>query len=436
MTKGQKSSIEKSRSNKSNSIGLQIGSLLSNPKAWSILLCLTFAGSIAYQQFADPVRYFERGMRAIKENDKGLLQSAVNSLAGNKEFQLHHKFLQAKLAMLEGDLPNAMMLASGARQHPDLSLEAGVLAGEAAYKLGAAGNAKLFWEEALRVDGEYIPAHQWMGVLYYDLGAMDKAMVHLQAVSRLSPSDYRPDRLMGLMNRDYERPEIAIPHYQESLRRAPQQPDANEVRMEMAECHLKLREYEVALKVLDQCAESSKKLLLRARCLLNVGLLDEARQLAKSLLNIQDTQRVEALQLNAEIALADSNSEQAANLLRKAIEADPYNHSVRTQLAQVLGRLGQTEASREQTEQAKQLQEVWQKFSDLQIEAIDRPTDFEIRFEIGQLASKLGKPQLAEVWFKAALAINPGMRAAADALREMAYQNQPLVEPSSAPTAP
>jgi tetratricopeptide (TPR) repeat protein len=393
---------------------------LINPKLLALLLILAFVGSIAYQQFSDPSRYYQRGLAAIKQNDRQKLLSAAQSLEGNKEFEYHQWFLQAKLALIDGDTPQALKLADQARQHPDLSLEAGVLAGEAAYRLGAPGNAKLYWEEALRIDGQYVPAHQWMGILYYDLGAMDTAMLHLQAVSRLSPEDHRPDRLMGLMNRDYERPEIAIPHYQESLKRSPEQPDANAIRLEMAECHLKLREYDAALKVLDECKDSSKRSLLRARCLMNTGMLDEARQIASSLKDVRGPEQVESLQLSAEISLADSNPQSAAALLREATEVDPYNHSVRTQLAQVLGRLGETEASKEQTDKAKQLQEVWQRFSDLQVDAIDRPTDAEIRFEIGQLAGRLGKPLLAEVWYKAALAINPAMRQAADALRELA----------------
>jgi tetratricopeptide (TPR) repeat protein len=403
----------------------RLGSLFRNPVAWSMLLFLTLLGSISYQHFSDPHRYFERGMRAVKQNNRTELASAAQALTGHADYELHQKFLQAQLAKLDGDLPTAMSLADQAKRHPDLTLEACVLAGEAAYSLGAAGNAKLYWEEALRIDGEYVPAHQWMGVLYYDLGAMDTAMLHLQAVSRLSPADHRPDRLMGLMNRDYERPEIAIPHYLETLRRSPEQPGANEVRMEMAECHLKLRQYEIALQVLEQCADSPKKSLLRARCLLNTGFLDDARQLAKSLLEVQGDQRVEALQLNAEIALADADSQSAADLLRSAIDADPNNHSVRTQLAQVLGRLGQVEAANEQTEKAKQLQGLWQRFSDLQVDAIDRPTDASIRYQIAVLAAKLGKPQLAEVWYKAALAINPNMREAAEGLRALTTAREP-----------
>ena len=251
---------------------------------------------------------------------------------------------------------------------------------------------------------------------------MDRAIVHLNIVSHLAPTDPRPDRLMGLMNRDYERPESAVPHYKESLKRAPKQRDADEVRLEMAECQIKLREFAEALETLEKCVETTRKKVLSARCLLNLGSLDEARIVANKMLT-GDSSRVDVLQINAEIALADGSMKVAAELLQRATEVDPYNHGIRTQYAQVLGRLGQTENAKQQTERAEQLQGLWQRFSDLQIDAINRATDAPVRYEIGSLAKQLGKPELAISWFKAALAIDPSLRSAADALTEMVSQS-------------
>ncbi len=152
--------------------------------------------------------------------------------------------------------------------------------------------------------------------------------------------------------------------------------------------------------------------------MLNLGSLDEARLIAGSML-ASERSRLDVLQINAEIALADGKLPLAAELLQAATEVDPYNHGIRTQLAQVLGRLGQAEGAKKQTERAEQLQGLWQRFSDLQIEAINRSTDAPVRYEIGSLAKQLGKPKLAESWFKAALAIDPALRSAADALSEM-----------------
>jgi tetratricopeptide (TPR) repeat protein len=397
---------------------------LTDPHCWVAVLLLTFLTTAYLQYHFDPWRQYQLGLRSLEKNDLAVVQKVANSLARDPAYLSHCLYLSAALAMREGDINTALERAVAAKENPDLLIEANVLAGEAAYKIGAAGNAKLFWEEALRADPECITAHRWLGVLYYDVGAMDRAILHLNIVSRLAPTDPRPDRLMGLMNRDYERPESAIPHYQESLRRSPKQRDADDVRLEMAECQIKLREFAEALKTMENCVETSRKKVLSARCLLNLGSLEEARLVANKMLT-SDNSRVDVLQINGEIALADGNMKLAVELLQRATEVDPYNHGIRTQYAQVLGRLGQIESAKQQTERAEQLQGLWQRFSDLQIDAINRATDAPLRYEIGSLARQLGKPELAISWFKAALAIDPTLRSAADALAEMVSQNSP-----------
>ena len=395
---------------------------LTDPRWLVVALLLTMVTTAYLQYLYDPWRQFQLGLKALEKNDLATVQTVARSLERDPACLSHCLYLSAALAMREGDINTALERAEAAKENPDLLIEANVLAGEAAYKMGAAGNAKLYWEEALRADPECITAHRWLGVLYYDVGAMDRAILHFKVVSRLAPTDPRPDRLMGLMNRDYERPETAIPHYKESLRRSPKQRDADDVRLEMAECQIKLREFAEALKTLENCVESSRKKVLSARCLLNLGSLDEARLVANKMLT-GDNSRVEVLQINAEIALADGNMKVAAELLQRATEVDPYNHGIRTQYAQVLGRLGQTDNAKQQTERAEQLQGLWQRFSDLQIDAINHATDAPLRFEIGALARQLGKPELAISWFKAALAIDPSLRSAADALTEMVSQS-------------
>lgn len=393
---------------------------LTDPRWLAAVLLVLLPATLFVQNYLDPWRQYQLGLRALEDNDLTAVARAAESLDGSPAYRSHQQYLAAALALRSGEVQTALEGAMAASENPDLALEANVLAGEAAYQIGAVGNAKLHWEEALRNDPEYVPAHQWLGVMYYDLGAMDSAILHLSTVARLAPDDARPDRLMGLMNRDYERPEVAIPHYEESLRRAPNQPSVNEIRLEMAECQIKLREFKAALTTLGKCKPSPEKGVLSARCMLNLGELEEARHIAIELINGPNSKSslFDALQINAEIALADGKMDDAVDLLQKATDVDPFDHGARTQLAQVLGRSGRTEAAREQTARAEELQKLWQRFSDLQIDAINRPTDAPIRFEIGDLARKLGKPELAISWFKASLAIDPGLTKASEALGE------------------
>lgn len=395
-----------------------------DPRCLSILLLLSLVGSLGYQAWSNPRRHLIAGLAGVRDNRRVAVEEAIRSLEGRVAYDLPRSYLNGWLQLQSGRTEDALRLAVSAQDHPDVEVESRVLAGQAAYRLGAAGNAKLFWEEALARDPDCLAAHQWLGVLYYDVGAMDNAMLHLRAVSRLDPQDYRPDRFMGLINRDYERPDVAIPHYIESLRRAPNQPDVETVRLELAECQIKQREYDAAMKSLNQCGESTRKKRLTSRCLMNLGELDDARRLARQSL-LEQPDDVDAIQLNAEIALIDGEVEAAAQLLETAVRFHPFDHGVRTQLAQVLGRLGREGESKEQSTRAEELQKLWQRFSDLQIEAINRATDAPIRYEIGLLAKQLGKPELAISWLKAALAIDPGMSLAGEALAAMEKSSEP-----------
>lgn len=391
--------------------------LLMDPRSWIAVLILTFVGSIGYQHWNDPQRYFELGMAGIRENDRAKIERAVRALQDNPLYQVQHDYFAASLFLRDGLPERAIQLAMRSQDHPDVEVQSRVLAGEAAYQLGAAGNAKLLWEDALFLDAMCVEAHQWLGVLYFDLGAMENALLHLQSVSYLSPKDHRPDRFMGLINRDYERPQEAIEHYLESLRRSPHQPDAEAVRLELADCHIKLRQYEDAMENLGQCAASPEKMRLTARCLMNLGVLDDARQLAQQLLKV-DAKNLKTLDLNAEIALIDGDVQRAAELLREAVQVDPFDHGARTRLAQVAGRLGLDDEHSQQSARAKELQDLWQKFSDLQVDAINRPTDANLRLQIGSLARQLGKEELALSWFKAAAAIDPSMATTVQSLTQ------------------
>jgi tetratricopeptide (TPR) repeat protein len=187
-----------------------------SPKLWILILVVALVSSLVYQEASDPWRTYHSALKAMKGNNQSTIEQAVAKLTDVSEYKYHVEYLKGVLALRAGDFPNALKHAETARLHPDVAVDANVLAGESAYKMGASGNAKIYWEQALDMNPDSVPAHQWLGVLYYDVGAMSDALIHLQSVSRLSPNDPRPDRLMGLMNRDYERPEAAIPHYQES----------------------------------------------------------------------------------------------------------------------------------------------------------------------------------------------------------------------------
>ena len=129
----------------------------------------------------------------------------------------------------------------------------------------------------LAEDPDSVDAHRLLAAMYYDAGVIPQAIRHLEETARLAPADHRPSRLLGLVHSDYERYDDAVGHYVESLTRAPDQADRDDVLAEMAACEVKLRRHREALATLDRLsAPTDASEALRAESLaavLGVGPL-------------------------------------------------------------------------------------------------------------------------------------------------------------------
>jgi len=379
-----------------------------------VALAILFATAayVAVRAWQDPERRYQAARAAWRANDLQTLERELARLQGNKPYTTQRAFLQGALLLKQGHLDAALDQLRTCYDHPDLKLEAFVLSGQALYQMGLAGNAKLQWEQALRLDPNALDAHRWLGAMYFDLGAMDQALAHLQRVSELDPRDARADRLAGLINKDYERPHLAIPQYRRSLERDPQQADAENVRLELAECEFKQREFESALATLEKCPPSVRKWTIQGQCHLSLGRPELAAELVDQAL-AEAPQDLDAGLLKMSLLLAAGEIDAAVALAAQSVEQHPHDYHARFQYAQTLRRQGKDEEAARQEQVSEELRQTWSRFSDLHIEAIDQPTNADLRLELGQLAKKLGQLKLARTWFQAALAINPASEQAA-----------------------
>ena len=399
----------------------QKNNMLWHPRTLAAILAVTLAFWLMWNWSTNPDKLVRAGFEHIRSQNYEALDEIVSQLRQDPRYTYHADFFAAVNLVDSEKYQEALALLDNAMAHPDLEVESRVLAGQAAYTLGAAGNAKLLWEEALALDPNSVPAHRWLGAMYYDLGAMDNAILHLQVVSRLVPDDPRPDRLMGLINLDYERPEVAIPHLQETLARSPDQAGAGKVWLELAECQVKQREFQAAIESLKQAEEGATKHRLIAECKLNLGELESAKteiEMARR----EAPEDVESLLLSAQIFLLEGSLPNAIEALQEAARVDPFNHSAQMQLSQVLARNGDADAAEVHSARAEELQGMWQKFSDLQIDAINEMTNAQIRVEIARLAKELGKRELAATWYRAAIAIDPSRSDAREELADLEKQ--------------
>jgi tetratricopeptide (TPR) repeat protein len=237
-------------------------------------------------------------------------------------------------------------------------------------------------------------------------------------VSREAPTDPRPDRLLGLIAKDSEQFADAIGYYNESLRRDSQQPDRESILFELAESQIKQTKFQDALVTLQECTRSAAALTWQAECLSNLGQIPEAQQRLREALEI-DHRYVPAMLGQGTLFLDIGSAKEAVQSLAEAAQIEPQNSRVRFQLSQALRQLGKTEQADTELDRMREIQALEREFADLHEVASDKPSDADVRARIGELALQLGKTRLAQVWFRAALSINPNHERARTGLAQV-----------------
>ena len=276
-----------------------------------------------------PVRPSHGGACA---GDLDAVRAEIDALADYPLYTPHRHFLRGALLLRDDQPIAALAELRTSSDHPDLELDSLVLAGQALYQMGLAGNAKLHWEKALWLDPNCLDALRWLGVLAYDIGASEQAIGQFQRVSEIDPSDARAERMIGMIHWMNDRPELAIEHYRESLRRSVEQPDVDDIRLELAECQVKIHDYVAAEESLLQCQRSARQQTLLADSHFGRGRLDEALQAAQEALTIQPNFPL-ALRTKGTVLLGRGDVQMASEIFSEAVKENPADYQVRFQLA-------------------------------------------------------------------------------------------------------
>jgi tetratricopeptide (TPR) repeat protein len=340
----------------------------------------------------------ENGLFAAEWGDFGRARKVAMDLRSDGHI-VESELVVSKILLSKGFLQPALDALQNfeAGEHEIIQQ---VLLAEAAQRAGRHGDVQQILTPLLSQHPEVAAAHRLLSATYYDIGAIDGAVHHLRQAADLEPTDPRPLRLLGLIYSDYELYDEAIPFYQESLRRSPNQPDRDDLLLELAKCFAKQRQYEEACSALDLRAPSPESEILRAECLLALGEQTVARQIVDSVLQEMPGNDA-ALLLSGTMFLEDGNTEAAMGPLTQAAE-DPNNYLAHLNLSRALAQLGRDEEAIREQEAAETVRSLRKEFADLHKEAWENPGDPDVRIRLGELAARLGRPDLEKVWRDAA----------------------------------
>ncbi|MFM7162967.1 MAG: tetratricopeptide repeat protein [Planctomycetaceae bacterium] len=341
--------------------------------------------------------------------------SAVRELRQRGDSPAEAELLSAAILLRSGKPGEALPLLKEPGSQPATTVRAFTLMAECYSRLGRPAEAVQAAQEALRKDPQALAADRWLAASAYDLGAIDLAADSLRRLSRGIPSDARPDRLLALIQKDSGHPEQAVAHYRESLLRQPDPVDAQQVWQEYAECLLDTQQPQAALDILAPAEASVVVELLRARAHAGLGdtqseaaALGRARTAAAGDLGV--------LLASARFALREGALDEALQWGRAAVAGHPHDSMAHYVLGQALERAGEANAARAQFDLFQQWRDQEERFATLHAEASREIENTAIRMELGELAERLRKPELAKTWYRAALSLNPRLNAAQQAL--------------------
>jgi tetratricopeptide (TPR) repeat protein len=308
-----------------------------------------------------------------------------------------------------------------------------VLAGECLMRLRELG-MPVPLQEAVRVltfaverNPDDLAARRWLAGSYIDLHAIPFALEHLEAWGRLDPQDGRPYRWIGMFQyKDYEEGTKAQAAYRRALERSLEPRVRAEVARELAEVLLLAEaNYQGALAALDQCppafAGDPEILTVRAEALLGLGRHAEAAKVVAQALQEQPNLPA-ALLVRAEIDLATEQAQAALPVLERAARLAPYDLKIRHRLAEAYSLLGDTARAAEQRRLLEETQKRKVQIDKMQREAITRPWDDQLRYEIGVMLLKLNHLPEAQTWLRASLTCNPNHQQARELLARLQKQ--------------
>lgn len=389
----------------------------------AVVVLASFAGSLWWSS-TRPEASYQRGRKALISGDREIVTLESDKLLRIPGYEPQGALLKGLLLARIGKLDEAIPWLGQASDREALAVEASTVAARCFYMSGRYLEAIDAAHSALDQDATCLDARRWLAAAYYDLGALSHAIAELERISVEAPADARADRLLGLIAKDGEQYLRAIGHYTESLRRDDQQPDRESILLELAESQVKSGKFPEALVTLKDCRRSAASLTWEAECRSNLGETAEAHVRLRDALEL-DSGYFPARLAQGKLLLDGSQAEEAVGVLQAAIQLQPQHSQAHFQLSQALRRLGKIDQADVELRRMGEIQAMEREFTDLHEEAAKKPDDADIRVRTGELARKLGKSKLAEVWFRAALAINPHHARARAALSQ---------QPSSAGT--
>jgi tetratricopeptide (TPR) repeat protein len=365
------------------------------------LLVLVVAGLVVWRVCVTrPAYRLARGQESIRAGDLEQAKYYADKLeaAGHSD-EAHLLRGEYYYARKRPDL--ALSEFDAIEDTGSLQLQAAAKVGRCLLDLGDLKEAYRAFSYVVEQQPDHADAHRGLAAIAYDLGQFGSAVAHLEVVARVDPADGRPHRLIGLIYKDMGQHAKAQSAYREALRRGLPAEIAEEVRRELAQSYLEIGQFADALSALgDEPAEDADAVAARALALRGVGRSAEALDLIDR--NIARTRSALLYRIRGQLALDAGDDASAISWLEKATDISPTDYRAHFLLGKAYSGAGRVNDAKRVGARADELRRDLDKITKLSGEAMDRPWDGAVRLELAELSERLGMPEVAKMWRKAA----------------------------------
>lgn len=374
-----------------------------------VAVVLAAAGARWYQVVTRPDYQLRQGEEALQQGDYRQAERRVRRLEEGGH-TAHAHLLRGELLLRQNDTLRALAeLRQVPREAEDLFLKAAALYGEAALPINRY-QAEQSFLYVLSKRPEDVAAHRGLARIYHEQGAQARERGHLLELTRLDPDDGRPYLYLARIDIAYHNYADGREHLEQALQHTLTPRDAESARQELARCLFERHDYDGVFKVLDGCQPETRHgaemQRLEAESLQARGETAAARELADRALAAHPRD-LSLLLLRARFHLADRKPAEAAALLQKALEIDPYDRECHHELGNAYERLGQSERAAAEFRRAKEIGARLRAIDKLSHDVLTRPWDAGVRRRLASQLREIGQEEVARQWEKSAAACPP-----------------------------
>ncbi|RMG35781.1 MAG: tetratricopeptide repeat protein [Planctomycetota bacterium] len=357
---------------------------------------------------------FLRAWAGLRRGDLEIVADVAARLEQRSSSRPAAQILDAALLLAGGDPRAALSALPRDPIAAPFELYRLLVAGQCYYRLGRLDRAWQAFRAAARRDAQHPDVLRWLAATYFDLGSYDVALPLLKRLAECEPTDFAPWRLMGIMYLDFEKYGAAAEAFREALKRNPPPAIADELRLDLARSLIRQNDYRTADEVLRQCRRSPERTILQCEVQWATGQADAAvTRLRRTL--AENPELPQAWRLLGRIAIQQGDWDEAATAFEQFVQLEPFEPDGYYNLARIAAQRGDRQKSEQLQRRFEELQRWRRRLTELNTRASREPDNAELRERLAEICHKLGKPDLAEMWQRAAAAVRNGTVPASDA---------------------